>query len=35
LLNHLRYNARSDRLTRRDAFAAALLVLAVAIHMTS
>jgi polyferredoxin len=35
LLNHLRYNARSDRLTRRDAIAAAMLVLAIGLHMTS
>jgi len=35
LLNHLRYNARSDRLTRRDAIAVALLLLAAVIYVTS
>ncbi len=35
MLNHLRYNARSDRLTRRDAMAVALLLLAVGIYMFS
>ncbi|HUG67314.1 MAG TPA: hypothetical protein VMM76_06165 [Pirellulaceae bacterium] len=34
-LNHLRYNARSDRLTRRDAVAVVLLLLAVGIHLSS
>jgi len=35
LLNHLRYNARSDRLTRRDATAVALLLLAISIQLTA
>ena len=35
LLTHLRYNARSDRLTRRDLFAVVLLLLAIGIYTTS
>lgn len=35
LLNHLRYNARSDRLTRRDAVAVTLLLLAACIYLAS
>ncbi len=35
LLNQLRYNARSDRLTRRDAVAVMLLMLAAGIYMVS
>jgi polyferredoxin len=32
LLEHLRYNARSGRLTRRDAFAIGCLLVAAAVH---
>jgi polyferredoxin len=35
LLNHLRYNARSDRLTKRDAVAVILFLLATGIYMIS